>query len=38
VPVGHLLKVFEINDKQKGNELTVKVSGENMIVIQLKLK
>jgi environmental stress-induced protein Ves len=38
VPVGHLVKLSSINEEQKSDKLTIKITGENMIVIQLKLK
>ncbi|PKG85468.1 hypothetical protein CXF85_05480 [Colwellia sp. 75C3] len=38
VPVGHLIKLSAMNENQKNEENIVKVTGKNMIVIQLKLK
>jgi environmental stress-induced protein Ves len=38
VAVGHLIKVSAMNEQQQGEQLIVKVTGKNMIVIQLKLK
>jgi environmental stress-induced protein Ves len=38
VAVGHLIKISIINDKLESNQNVVKITGKNMIVIQLKLK
>jgi environmental stress-induced protein Ves len=38
VPAGHLIKLSTTNEKKITNQLTGKVTGENMIIIQLKLK
>jgi environmental stress-induced protein Ves len=38
VAIGHLIKISIINDKLEGNQSVVKITGKNMIVIQLKLK
>ncbi|PKI16489.1 HutD/Ves family protein [Colwellia sp. 12G3] len=38
VPVGHLIKLCAMNEKKPDDQLIVKVTGKNMIVIQLKVK
>jgi environmental stress-induced protein Ves len=38
VPVGHLIKLSTMSENQLSGQLTAKVTGENMIIIQLKLK
>ena len=38
VAVGHLIKLSAMNNQQPTDQITVKITGKNMIVIQLKLK
>jgi len=38
VPVGHLIKLSTLSEMQQSGQLTAKVTGENMIIIELKLK
>jgi len=37
-PVGHLIKISTMNETLGSDQITIALSGENMIVIQLKLK
>ncbi|AAZ27218.1 HutD/Ves family protein [Colwellia psychrerythraea] len=37
VPVGHLIKLSAMNEKLQDDQLTVKVTGKNMIIVQLEV-
>ena len=37
VPVGHLIKLSAMNENQQDDQLTVKVTGKNMIIVQLEV-
>jgi environmental stress-induced protein Ves len=38
VDVGHLIKLSAMNERQQDDQFIVKITGKNMIIIQLKIK